>query len=268
MVTIYDFSNYREYLATWIASQSKGGRGIKMQISKALKVSTTLTSFIFAGTKTLTLEQASNLADFIGLNDPETDFLFLLVELERAGTHSLRLKLERRLKVIAEQSKKVSSRVKKDLTLSDQQKAIYYSSWIFTGIRNLVATGEYRDAKSISERLNIPQGVVAKALQFLIENKLCIQDGVTLRPGPTYTHVDSDSPFVNKHRQNWRLRGFSMMEQKKESDLFYSSPMSLSRADAEKIRSILLGDIQKAVEIMRPSPSEEVFCLNIDWFEY
>ena len=58
------------------------------------------------------------------------------------------------------------------------------------------------------------------------------------------------------------------MEQKNDTDLFYSSPMSLSADDYEKIRTMLLNNIKEILDVMRPSTSEKVCCLNIDWFEY
>ena len=236
--------------------------------AKTLNVSSTLISFILNGKKPLSLEHASDLADFLGLNDSESDFLFLLVEKERAGHFRLKKKIERKIELAQAQSKKIGRRVQKDAELSDDLKAIYYSSWIFTAVRNLVALGEFKDAQSIARRLNLPLSSITRALQFLLENRLCIEQKGLLLVGPTYTHVDSDSPYVNKHRQNWRLRGFTMMEQKNESDIFYTSPMSVSHADAEKVRSMILNYIQEILAVMRPSPSEKVCCLNIDWFEY
>jgi len=180
----------------------------------------------------------------------------------------LKQKLNRRIKQAQEHSRKVGRRVKKDAELSDEHKAVYYSSWVYTGVRNLVAIGGSRDAQSLAARLNVPAPVVARALKFLLETGLCEEKNGVLTTGPTYTHTDSDSPFANKHRQNWRLKGLGMMEQKNESDLFYTSPMSLSQADYEKIRGMLVQCIQDVVAVMRPSPSEKVCCLNIDWFEY
>lgn len=268
MVSIYDFSSYQEYLGAWIRSQPRAGRGVKGQIAQRLKISPTLVSFLLSGKKSLTLEQASDLADFIGLNEFETDFLFLLVEHHRAGHFRLKHKLERKIQLSQEQSRRFSKRLKKDAELPDHLKAVYYSSWIYTALRNLVALRTDYDAATLAKRLHVPLPMVNKALSFLLENDLCREENGQLIVGPTYTHVDADSPYVNKHRQNWRIRGFTMMEQKNESDLFYTSPMSLSRADAENVRKLLLRTVQEVVEVMRPSPSEEVHCLNIDWFEY
>lgn len=58
------------------------------------------------------------------------------------------------------------------------------------------------------------------------------------------------------------------MDLKADTDLFYTCPMSLSAEATLQVRELLLKSIQEALKIVGPSPSEEVRCLNIDWFSY
>lgn len=266
LISVYDFKDYREFLNTWIDNQ--GQRGLKGQLAEAAGVSSTLISLILKGDKQLSLEQASDLGDFLGMNDKEMDFFFLLVEYGRAGSHSLQQKLIKRIREQQEQAKKLSQRVKKDVELTDQEKAIYYSSWVYTGVRNLTATGQFNTVQSIADRLGISPAVAAKALDFLIANGLCKEEKGKILYGPTYMHVDSDSPFVTKHHQNWRLRGFQFMDQYNENNLYYTCPMSLSKEAAEQIRKMLPKFIEEVLQIMRPAASEEVYCFNMDWFKF
>jgi len=50
-------------------------------------------------------------------------------------------------------------------------------------------------------------------------------------------------------------------------ELAYTAPMTLSRSDAIRIRSLLADLVEKVDQIVVPSPSEKLFCLNLDWFE-
>lgn len=268
MKTVFDFTDYREFLNTWIDEHGEGSRGLKGRIAQACGVSSSLISLILKGHKHLTLEQAAEAADFVGLNDREAEYFFLLVEIGKAGSHKLQTKLRKRMKEQQEQAKKISKRVRKDIELSDEVKSIYYSSWIYTGIRNLSAVPGTNDVPAIAKRLNLPVAVVNRAVNFLLENGLCKKENGQLTFGPANTHVESDSPFVIKHHQNWRLRGFSFMDAFSESDLFYTCPMSLSAETAEEIRRLLPGFIEEVLKKVRPSPSEKIYCLNLDWFEY
>lgn len=40
----------------------------------------------------------------------------------------------------------------------------------------------------------------------------------------------------------------------------------LSKADSDRIREFLIEAINRVDAILEPSPSEDLMCLNIDWF--
>ena len=42
--------------------------------------------------------------------------------------------------------------------------------------------------------------------------------------------------------------------------------MTLSRKDIPKVRELLLDAIEKIATRVQASPSEELMCLNLDWF--
>jgi hypothetical protein len=190
------------------------------------------------------------------------------VDFDRAGTPRYREKLNRKIKILQEQSRRIGKRVPRQMELTDEQKAIFYSSWLYTGIFNLAAVPVYNQATAIADRLHLELGVVNRVIRFLIENGLFKEADGTLAYGPASIHVDKDSPFVNKHHQNWRFQAIQRMEQKKDSDIFFTSPMSLSKAAAEEIQKLLPTVIQNVMQISGPSQSEVAACLNIDWFEY
>lgn len=58
------------------------------------------------------------------------------------------------------------------------------------------------------------------------------------------------------------------MELKKDKDIFFTSPMSLSKEAAAEIKNMIPSIIQNVMKIAGPSESETTYCLNIDWFEF
>ncbi len=267
MLSIYDSQDYRAFINDWITSQPKS-HGLKTKMAEALNVSSTLVSLILKGEKDLTLEQAIDAAEFLGLNEAETDHFFLLVEMEKAGTQKLKARFRKKLETARKQAQTLASRVKKDLTLDDQTKAVFYSSWLYAAIRNLTAVDEYQSLEAIAKRMALPKPVVARIVDFLIEHQLCKRDGQKITYGPAFTHVAADSPYVSKHHQNWRVQGMTKMDLAAENNFFFTGPMSLSAEVAAEVRSLLLTTIDQTVKKVGPSPSEKVVCLNIDWFEY
>lgn len=262
MTSIYDFEHYREFLKQWLR------KGMKSKFAAAIGISPTMMSLILSGDKNMSMEQAAEAAEFINLNDLETDYFLLLVEMGRAGSFKLQRKLQRRIKEMKTQAKKIASRVKKDRDLSDEEKAIYYSNWTFTGVRNLSAVPKFDTADKIAERLGLPLAQVLRVVEFLVDNGLLKNENGKLAYGPAHIFVGADSPFVSRHHQNWRLQGFKHMEQLTESNLFYTCPMSLSSEAVEQVRKMLPTTIEQVNKIAGPSDSERVFCLNMDWFEF
>jgi uncharacterized protein (TIGR02147 family) len=99
-MNIYEFHDYKKFFNGWVESLPKQGRGEYRRVSEKLSVSTTMVSQVFKGDKHLSLELASDLSDYLNLNEPETEYFFLLVEHARAGNFRLQQKLMRRIKTI------------------------------------------------------------------------------------------------------------------------------------------------------------------------
>lgn len=267
-MNIFEFEDYKSFFNTWVESLPKKGRGEYRRVAEKLNVSTTMVSQVFRGDKHLSLELASDLCDYLNLNELETDFFFLLVEYSRAGNFRLEQKLSRRLKALRQEMQKLEARLKKDKELNEDTKIVFYSNWIYSAVRNLVAIPSVNDIQVISERLQIPNMQVQRVLDFLIREGLVIQKSGKLDRGPRRTHLGADSPLVARHHQNWRIQAFQKMSQYNESNLFYTEPMSVSEEVAQKIRQELPAFIEKINKWVAPSPDEVNRCINIDWFEF
>lgn len=267
MPHIFEFTNYLTFLNAYL-DRKEARRGDKGALATALGVSPTFISLLLRQEKQLSMEQASELAEFLHFDENETDYLFLLVEFGRAGSFKLREKLKRRINQARTSAQQMTSRMKPEKKLNEETRSVFYSSWMYSGIRNLSAVPGYQTAENIAKRVNLPLSTVEKVLEFLIEHELCVRDSKGITYGPRTTHVPSDSPHVLKHHQNWRLKGFSEMDKYNENNLFFTAPMSLSHEVADEIRAHLPDVIQKILEKIKPAASEKVHCLNLDWFEF
>ena len=268
MISVYDHTSYRGFLKDWIQDQPQSGRGQQLKLARAAGVSSTLMSLILKGDKDLSLDQANEISDHMGLNERESDFFFLLVQKDRAGSHKLKSKLEKKARELRAQAQKLSRRLQKDIEFTPEIRSIYYSTWMYTGLRNLIATEQFSNVQELAQRLHLPAAHIAPVVDFLLQHGLCLNKNGKLTYGPQRTHLEAESPHAIKHHQNWRLRGFQIMDQRDERDLFGTFPMSLSHEAAQKIRELLPKLIEDILKISGPSPSEQVACLNIDWFNY
>lgn len=268
IVKVFEFRDYKEFLKSWLKAHPKGGRGQLKKMSDYLQVSTTLISQAVNGDKHFSLETAAEITEYMGLNVKETEYFLLLVEHQRAGAFKLKKILEKKIDREQQAGSQMQNRLNADRQLTEEEKMQFYSSWLFSATRILSALPKMNNSKDISDRLNMPLGLVNNIVEFLVEKKLCKFENNKLTYGAYRTHIGKDSPFVVKHHQNWRVRGFQSMELRRDEDLFFTQPMALSIEAAEKIRIMLPGIIEQIHGISGPSESEVVRCLSIDWFEY
>ena len=264
---IYAFDDYKKFCRAYIAKLPKQGHGELARIAKRLEVNAALISQIINGPKDFTTEQALELATFWGLRSNASDFFVLLVERERAGTNNLKALLTRRIEAGRSNGLLVKEVVRTDHLMSEEAKATFYSSWSYAAARLLASIpGQHREA--IATRLRMTRVETAKLLEFLENQGLVVIEGEALAIGPNRTHLEFGSPFLSRHHLNWRLKGLQKIESLRgDSELMFTAPLVISRNDFAKLRERLLEVVKELSEKVKDSPSENLYCLNIDLFE-
>lgn len=266
-MTIFSYDDYKKWVNDLIASLPNRGRGQSMRIAEHLNTSPTIVTQVFRGDRDLTPEQAVLLCEYFALSKIESKYLILLVNLSRAGSHRYKALLREELEDLRQQARHINNRVAKDIELTDEAKSILYSNWFYLAAWSLVAIGGFDSAPAIADRLGISVKKAAEALEFLKRFGLVKDDEKgRLSVGPTLIHLDADSPHIARHHQNWRLRAFRKYDSPGENDAFYTAPVTLSSKDAKLVRERVLQFIAETVKTIAPSPSEELFCLCLDWF--
>ena len=265
---IFEFSDYRIFVAQTVRALPKAGRWEFLKIAKHLRIHTSTLSQVLSGIKNFTLDQACALADYFGFNELETQYLLHLVELERAGTERLRATLKKQMAQIRERSRALSEVVPGKRALSEEEKAVFYSNWFYPGIWALTSIPSHQTQDAISKYFRLPRLLVNRVVSFLLSTGLCVEEGGFLRPGTTYVHLEADSPLIGRHHASWRQKAIERHPVLTETEIAYSSPMSLSKQDAEKIRKLVVEWVEQANKIRDPSPCEVLYFLNIDWIKF
>lgn len=267
MTSIYDFKDFRKFiLKIWEDSPNKG-HGQSRRLAEYTQVHTTLISQIFSGAKSFSMEQAVLAAEFLGLSESESDYFLLLVQYDRAGSKKLKEKLEKQIHQHQEKAKVFINRIQSTKVLTEEQKALFYADWVCSAIRQLTALKGFDTPEQISAYLGVPIKRTRESVQFLLEAGLCIEEKGKLKIGPQSTHLRPDSPWVRTHHANWRQKSLEKLSGDEPSKLHYTAPMTLSAQDAYKIRKMLIDFLGQVDQVIDPSPSEELHCLNIDWFK-
>ena len=264
---VFEFSDYRLYVKSWL-EYSKAMKGLNLtKLAEVIQVHPTFLSHVLGGTKDLSLEQAALISQHFAHTRLEQEFFFIILQLNRAGTPLLKGMLLKRKKEIEGEKNKLTSRFQKHKQLSDEQRAIFYSSWIYVAIWAATGIGQGQTLSSIATMFSITRTKAEELLSFLTQTGLCREKNDVFTPGEMHVHVPNESPFVVKHHTNWRIKAVQRMDNRDSSELFFSAPMSLGKREFEIIREKLNGVIKEVVDVVKDSEAEEVVCLNIDFFK-
>lgn len=266
-MSVFQAKDLKSYLKRYIASLPKNGRGEVTRLSRALRVSSTLISQVLSGAKTLTPEQAQLLIGYLGLSGLDADYITFLIQHERAGSEELRRFWKTKLDETRERSLKLATRVTTDRVLSDQERAVFYSSPMYSAIRLFCSVGETgKSLNEICERFELPRARAAEMIKFLVETGLCAERKERFVMGAQKTHLEQGSPHLLRHHSNWRIRAILQSESLNEKELMYTAPVSLSKTDFDHLREEMVGFIKKFLSTVHASPAEEIACFNLDFF--
>lgn len=264
---IFEFTDYKEFVRFRIEAMPNKGRGQFRQLAEALRMHTTLVSQVFNGDRNLTLEQACELSQFWGLNELETEMMLALVQYERAGTDLLKQALQLQIESIRNKADQLVHRLPKDKELSEQDQAIFYSNWYYSGIRLLTSVPSLRSIDALAEHLNLPKPLVSRVVSFLLETGLCVEKNGEITMGPQRTHLSSESPLITRHHMNWRVKEIEKVDTLDPKELMFTAPMSISHKDSRKVRKAILNFADEISDIVSKTKPEKLSCLNVSWFD-
>lgn len=265
---IYDYDDYRKYLLDWIESRPKNGRGIRAELARALSSPVSHISQVLSGISDLTFEQAEEVSQYMGHNSEESDFFSQLLHLARAGTQNLKVRIAEKIKKAREKRFNLKNRLGVRETISSEYKAQFYSSWIYVAVHIALTIDSLNTKAALANYFGISQARCSEVLEYMKKMSLVENDGEKYNVTSKRIHLGSDSPMLLKHHINWRLQAIQSIEkQNTQTDLHYSSVVSLSSSDVQKVKSILVKTIDETKQIIHASKEEELHSFCLDFFK-
>ena len=105
---------------------------------------------------------------------------------------------------------------------------------------------EFQTAPQIAKRLNLSRDKVMEVLNFLLECGILKKEGTLYTTGLTRIHLGKDSPHIQRHHTNWRMRAIHSIDLNNSSDLHFSNVVSMGEKDVIKVREIFIKAIAEA----------------------
>jgi uncharacterized protein (TIGR02147 family) len=239
-----------------------------MAMARSIGAPVSHVSQVLNGSFHFTLEQAEGVNEYFGHTQDESNFFLLLVQYARAGTPSLRRRLESQIQQVIERRLILKERLGVTASLSSEAQATFYSSWIYGAIHVMLSIEGFQTREAISRYLRLSQKRVGEILEFLVSLGLAVQsENGRYRIGTTRIHLGNNSPMISKFHTNWRMRAIrSLEDENTQANLHYSSAITISEADVTRIKSQLVRYIDEIKTVVRESKEEGVHCFSLDFF--
>lgn len=266
--SIFECTDYRKYTLDCLDERkARGGRGVRTKFARAIGCQSSYISRVFSGDAHLSLEQGDLANDFLQHTSEESIFFILLIEHARAGTPGLQLHFQTQIERHRQQYLNLKNRFKEQPSLSEEDQAIYFDSWLYVAVHVLMSIPELANIDRISEKLRIPRKRAIEIIDFLVSTGLLTTEGDRYNVGTTRMHLPGDSRFISRHHTHWRLQAIRSLDNQRDWDLHYSSVVTVSRSDLALIKSKIVDALAECKAIIRDSNDETACVFSIDFFQ-
>lgn len=265
---IYTYAEPSKLLRSFIASQPQKGRGLVKQLAEHLGVASPQVSQFLSGVKTITMDQAYLIGRYFSWTELEMEYWLTLVDWERASHHEVKKHFKKKLESLKQESLRIGKAVAATTELSEADKAQFYSSWVYSGIRLFCSVGQGKRIEEIHQAFSeFPPTDINTVVEFLLQRQLLKKSGLLYEMGTQRTFVPKGSPFLKQHHTNWRLRAVERAIFIQDEEMMFTAPLSISENGFKKVRRELQDWIKHISDNLESyGDAEQVACLNIDFF--
>lgn len=265
MSGIFDFKSYKDYFTELCNSE----RGLLTRLAEAGECQKSYLSACLKGKNHLTLDHAFGMAEYLKMTDAEQEYLFLLIEKDKASTHKLKRKLEMKLRDLSREAYRLKNQQSDTIVISNTDSSVgtYYSNWFLTAIHTLTSINKYQTLDQIGKRLGLPGEAVQVFISHLQALDLVKKEGTHYKWNSGNLHLADNSSWISSHHLNWRLRSVENIQRRSPGATHYTAIQSMSEEDFEKLKRKIANFIKEFNKVSDPSTPEEAFCFSIDFFK-
>jgi predicted transcriptional regulator len=263
---LFEFDDYKALVN---ARFQAAPRGEKQRLAKFIGCQDSYVSLVLAGDRHFSIEQAEATARYLHLDDEETEFFLLLVNLARAATRSLRSYFERQISARRRARLNLRRRMEISAELSDADKMVYYGDILFAKIHMCVTLEGEWTISSLSDRFRVDSSRVAFILRFLTERGFVRARGSVYEGANKYLFLDKNSPFLSQHHANFRLDSLQAARAGSSStdNVHLSLAVTMSETHVEELKRRIAQFIEQTSALIKKSPEEKLMMFNLDFYE-
>lgn len=261
---IYLHQDYKAYLSA-VIENAEPKHGFISRLAKAAGCQRSYLSQVMNTHVQLTPDHGLAIAQFLKLDEKETDFFLMLLDLARAGTPLLRRRLLTKVEKTIKDRKNLAKRVEAKTIEASAAESRYYSSWHWMAIHLALAIPQYQTVQALAARLSLSEATIESALGELLKMGYVENQSELWHYRGSNLHLSRESPSVTIHHNNWRQRAVMDSAISTDDSVHYTSVLAMSVRDIERLKERALAFIDESRALAGPSESEELvsFCLDL-----
>lgn len=268
-MTVFDAKSYIDFVNSVLAKGFSGkSRGAVKALAERLKCHPTFVSQVLRRKAEFNHEQAARFCAYAQLREEETEFFLDLLNRDRAGSPESKKIFQGILdrKLLERRSLQARSHLKSGL--SREQETVYFKTWYPPLVHAALQIPGLSSAERIARALQAELKPIQDALALLEGLGLVRFEKGKWQICRRSLHLGRDSPLGNSFHSNWRLKTAQMLQEGRRSmeNTHFSSVFCISTQAAEKIREVLLQDLENIRKQMVEASSERLYAFSLDFY--
>jgi uncharacterized protein (TIGR02147 family) len=262
---IANFADYKKLLAQLVKLDKRPGS--KARLARAIGCQPAYLSRVLADQADLSADQVARAAGHFHLSESETEYwVYLLLE-NRSAEAGAKSVFKKRLSSIRQKMNQLQSKLETAFEkIPNELESIYYSSWVIPAMHMAIRLPQLQKTANFAAALGLNEEEAKNAIARLVELGLATHKNGKVVPTVKSIHLGVDSGWLSRYHANWRIKTLERLSRGDVSGLHYSSAISCSHADLEKIRELFISTINKVREVVKDSHDETVAHYAIDCF--
>ena len=264
-IDLFDLESYKDFLKAYIDKNRK--RGLVSELAKAAGCDRTYLSQSLNSKVQLTPDHILGISNYMGMGDSEQNYLLHLNLFERSNSESAKKVLKKQMDSIKKQNQFLSEKIQdteNPFELSDEDKNIYYSSWLYQAVHILSAIDSYQESQKIADKIGLKLSQTKAILNQLETMGLITKTGKKWQHSKKPVHIPRGSLHNTINHIHWRTKANEQFNN--PSNVHYTGVFTLSKKDYNKIKKQVLNLIEDHRTTIGESGSEELYCFCCDLY--
>ena len=266
---IFKYKDYRDVInEVLLEGKTKRPKGVIQRLAKVLRCHPTLISQVLREKSEFTVDQGVLFCEFARFNKAEMEYFLDLLLFQRAATQKAKGFFSKRLEDKVAERKSIESRLQTQQSLQEEHKRFYYSSWMPPSIHICCQLPSGQSLRTIAKGFGISEQDAKYFLSNLTDAGILSREGELYKSMLDHVHIPSSESISSVAHSTWRVKTLAKLQgQRKDEDLHFSSVFAASTEALDKIRVMILDQIQELQKESRSEENHEVYLFTTDFYK-